>query len=145
MEYLEEIKTQYLCPHCKKGWETEQLARECAKYPYEILQAGDILNYPEYRYGKVFNVHSADDWAGFNADANKEYCIALGYNPKDFFSHNSICMPGMICGGKEKHDKMLCTQEKIDELVKQLQKKLKAALKVQVAVTKMWERRNARE
>ena len=137
---------KYHCPYCDKAWETEELAKACAKFPFEIFQEGDVINWRDYKYGLVTHVHDKDDWAGFSAEKNKDYCIALGYAPGDMFGgglrgHDRVCYAGVICGGKERHESILMTQAHIDDMVKSLDKKLAAAKRLQIKVTKMWKNR----
>lgn len=111
------------------------------------MRDGDVLDWSEYRYGMVKNVHEKDDWAGFSAYKNKDYCIAIGHNLRDMFSHggDGVCYAGAICGGKERHDRLLFPQKKIDDLVKDLDKRLKAAKNLQKQVTAMWKNREKKD
>jgi hypothetical protein len=141
---MKKPKIQYQCLYCKRDWDTEEEAEACPKWPYEILKDGDVLDFGKYRYGVVINVHDKSDWAGFSATRNLDYCIAKGHKPSDMYRASdgkSVCYCGAICGGPEKHNTILMSQKEANELVTDLTKRLAAAKRLQLAVTKMWANR----
>lgn len=141
---MKEPILQWRCGYCSRHWGTKEEAEACAVRPDKILQKDDVLDWSEYRYGLVKDVHEETDWPGFNADRTEDYCIATGFNIKDMFvpGVKAACWAGRICGGPERHHRLLMKQGVIDRLVKDLEKRLKAAKRLQVAVTKMWEKRS---
>lgn len=132
---------KWACPYCEKQWDTEEEAKSCAKYPYEILKEGDVLDWKAYRYGKVTHVHPETDWPGFNADKNRDYVLALGMATKDFFNHSGVCYPGLVCGGPEVHKDLLFKLGDAEDLVAVLRKRLKHAESLLADVRAMCERR----
>jgi hypothetical protein len=131
------------CPHCKRTYDTAKEATECGKWPYELLQKGDVLAWRKYRFGYVTYVQNENDWAGFIGKRNENYCRALGWNVRDHFDgHNSITYAGLICGGKEAHDSLFFHLEDAQRLVKELETRLKYAKSLLKDVQKMWDRKN---